>query len=135
MKKQLKIDRSYWIYGLIMGGLLIVLQIIQYKTMLQQIRLELAVAIIGVLFLGLGIWFGSQLLKGKKETIDASELGLSERETEVLQLLSEGCSNQEIADRLFVSLNTIKTHISNIYSKLGVSRRTQAVQKARQLTF
>lgn len=133
--KNLKIDRLYWIYGLIMGLLLIVLQIVQYKTILQQIRLELAVAVIGILFLGLGIWFGSKLLKASNEKINASELGLSEREMEVLQLLSEGYSNKEIADRLFVSLNTIKTHLSNIYSKMGVNRRTQAVQKARQFTY
>jgi len=60
-------------------------------------------------------------------------LGISKREHEVLALISKGLSNQEIADKLFVSLNTVKTHSSNIFQKLGVSRRTQAVQRAKEL--
>ena len=60
------------------------------------------------------------------------ELGISPREYEVLQLMAAGLSNQEIADRLFISLNTVKTHISNLYLKLGVQRRTQAIQKAKE---
>lgn len=136
-KTNLKIDRSYWLYGLIMGVILIVLEIVQYKTIIREMHFEIAGVIIGVVFLGLGIWFGIRFFNPKKEAeqYDASELGLSTREIEVLQLLSEGHSNQEIADQLFVSLNTAKTHISNIYSKLGVSRRTQAVQKARTMSF
>ncbi len=59
--------------------------------------------------------------------------GISQRELEVLFLIAEGRSNQEIADQLFLSLNTIKTHTSNLFSKLGVKRRTQAVQKAKEL--
>ena len=63
----------------------------------------------------------------------SESLGLSKRESEVLELLTKGLSNQEIADQLFISLPTVKTHLSNIYDKLGVSRRTQAVQKALEL--
>ena len=137
MKKKWKIDRSYWLYGLVMGVLLIAMEVIQYKTIVREIKLELAGVIIGALFLALGIWFGARFFNkpNEAELYNADELGLSKREIEVLQLLAEGFSNQEIADKLFVSLNTTKTHISNIYSKLGVSRRTQAVQKARKLSF
>lgn len=71
-----------------------------------------------------------------KEEIDEKEvarLGLSGREQEVLQLMAEGLSNQEIADRIFVSLNTVKTHCSRIFEKLDVKRRTQAVEKSKRL--
>jgi len=61
------------------------------------------------------------------------KLGISNREYEILQLLAAGCSNQEIADQAFVSISTVKTHISNLFVKLDVSRRTQAVNKAREL--
>ena len=61
------------------------------------------------------------------------ERGISRREYEVLELMAKGFSNQEIADRLFVSLNTIKTQSSNLFLKLDVNRRTQAVQKAKEL--
>jgi ATP/maltotriose-dependent transcriptional regulator MalT len=60
-------------------------------------------------------------------------LGISKREHEVLELMAKGLSNQEIADNLFVSLNTIKTHSSNLFIKLQVGRRTQAVQKGKEL--
>ena len=63
----------------------------------------------------------------------AKEYGLSTRELDVLREIADGLSNQEIADKLFVSLNTVKTHIANIYSKLGVKRRTQAISKAKSL--
>ncbi len=119
------------------GILLIALEVTQYNALIRELQIELVGLIIGCVFMGFGIWFGVWFFNGKKETTHYSpeELGLSKRETEVLALLAEGYSNQEIADRLFVSLNTAKTHISNIYSKLGVSRRTQAVEKARKLSF
>jgi two-component system, NarL family, response regulator LiaR len=66
---------------------------------------------------------------------EITRLGLSARELEVLQLMAEGLSNQEIAGRLFLSLNTIKTHSSNIFEKLDVRRRTQAVEQARKLNI
>lgn len=119
------------------GLILIILEIVQYKTFIRELQFEITGLVIGILFLGLGIWFGirffnqKEALKGYK----AEDLGLSKREIEVLELLAQGLSNQEIADKLFVSLNTAKTHISSIYSKLGVSRRTQAVEKARKLSI
>lgn len=103
--------------------------------MVRELRIEVFGIIIGVLFLLFGTWIGVHFFakQRKDEKYDATKLGLSKRELEVLQLIADGHSNQEIADLLFVSLNTAKTHISHIYAKLGVSRRTQAVQKARAL--
>ena len=116
--------------------LMIILEIIHYRMMIREINIEVFAGIIGVLFLGLGIWLGSRIYQGRpKESYDPNKLGLSKREIEVLELIAEGFSNQEIADQLFVSLNTTKTHISNIYSKLNVKRRTQAIQKARDLAI
>ena len=135
--KKLKIDPSYWIYGGIIGILLIVLEIVHYKTIIRDLTIEAFGVIIGVLFLFLGAWLGKYYLVKRRlnEGYDADKLGLSNREIEVLRLVAEGYSNKEIADKLFVSLNTTKTHLSNIYSKLGVSRRTQAVQKARDIAL
>lgn len=133
----MKIDRSYWLYGSIIGILLVILEIIHYKAMVRELRIEVFGIIIGVLFLLFGTWIGVHFFSKKKqgEKYDAVKLGLSKREMEVLQLIADGHSNQEIADLLFVSLNTAKTHISHIYAKLGVSRRTQAVQKAQAMTL
>lgn len=135
--KKLKIDPSYWIYGGIIGILLIVLEIVHYKTIIRDLTIEAFGVIIGVLFLFLGAWLGKYYLVKRRlnEGYYADKLGLSNREIEVLRLVAEGYSNKEIADKLFVSLNTTKTHLSNIYSKLGVSRRTQAVQKARDIAL
>lgn len=131
--------KTYLIYGALMGLLLLVLQAFQYKAMIRDIRLEVFAGVIATLFLGLGVWLGLQFIKLKESAKlnkeKAQALQLSDRELEVLQLLAEGLSNQEIADRLFVSVNTTKTHISKIYQKLNVSRRTQAVQKARDLAI
>jgi ATP/maltotriose-dependent transcriptional regulator MalT len=94
------------------------------------------------MFAILGAWAGVRLTR-KKYLIPASvfvanetsmkQTGLSKREYEVLTLISQGDSNQEIASKLFVSLNTVKTHSSNLYLKLGAARRTQAVQRAKDL--
>jgi ATP/maltotriose-dependent transcriptional regulator MalT len=93
--------------------------------------------IIAVIFLVLGVYLGVRYGSKKHqlpETLPKPEdIDLSTREIEVLQILSMGYSNQEIADKLFVSLNTVKTHTNNIYSKLNVKRRTQAIEAARKL--
>lgn len=115
---------------------MILLQVIHYKTMVRDMQIELYGGIIGVLFLAFGIWLGTGAFRKKtNDKYDPFKLGLSKREVEVLELLAQGYSNQEVADKLFVSLNTTKTHISNIYSKLNVKRRTQAIQKARDLAL
>ena len=74
-----------------------------------------------------------EIAYGEKNKAEAKRLGLSQRELEVLELMSAGLSNQEIADKLFVSLNTIKTHSAKIFEKMDVKRRTQAVEMAKRL--
>jgi DNA-binding NarL/FixJ family response regulator len=123
---------------------LLFLQWLFYKLLLIDTQTELYSGIIAILFLGLGYFIALQL-KGNKspqELLSESNTELSKfpitdvlsvREIEVLQLMAKGLSNQQIADRLFVSLSTVKTHCSSIYVKLDVKRRTGAVEKARTL--
>jgi len=120
---------------------------IQYKFLVRDLSMEFYIGIVAILFTAVGIWSGFHFTNRKntsgneeplKETfagdVDAiSKLGISKRELEVLQLMASGLSNQEIADKLFVSLNTIKTHTTNIFVKLDVKRRTQAVHIAKEL--
>ena len=131
--------RSYLLYGAVAGILLIILEAIQYKAIVRDLEIEVFGAVIAVLFMGIGVYIGVQFVKRKQSNnlnkSAAQKYQLSDRELEVLQLLADGLSNQEIADKLFVSLNTTKTHLSNLYSKLHVKRRTQAVQKAREMSI
>lgn len=144
------------LYAAALVVLLILLQVLQYKLLLLNHAYELYLLFIALIFTGLGIWLALKLMKPKTkiETVivekpvyekqysaeellaietEKQKLGLSSRELEVLQLMAQGLSNQEIADRLFLSLPTIKTHTSNLFFKLDVKRRTQAIEKARQL--
>ena len=95
--------------------------------------------LIAILFTGLGVWVGYRLTgrgssdEFEKNTRALETLGISDREYEVLVLLAGGHTNKEIADQLFVSPNTVKTHLANLYGKLQVSRRTQAIHKAKAL--
>lgn len=136
---------QYAYYGLSLGLLLAALQFFKYKWMLVQHNTEWYVGLVALIFSVVGIWAGIRFA-GKKSVGGepaiattrpsaevAAQLGLTPRELDVLALIADGCSNQEIADRLFVSLNTVKTHISNLLSKLDAERRTQAIQKAKTL--
>ena len=156
MRRFLQTYKQVLLYAASMVGLLVLLQVLQYRFVLVSHSFEIYMFCIAVVFTGLGIWLALKLVKQKKEietivveknvyvtkpTEEAlqqmeeqrQKLGLSSRESEVLQLMAEGLSNQEIADRLFLSLATVKTHSSNLFLKLDVKRRTQAVEKARQL--
>jgi len=128
-----------------LGIILVVLQAVESRAIVRELRIEVFGVVIGVAFLGLGIWLG----RGRKKEVvtppvappeaaqsvqvDPASFGISPRERDVLELMVEGFSNQEIADRLFVSLNTVKTHVSNLYQKLEVQRRAQAIRKATDL--
>ena len=130
------------LYGLLLSALLAGLKLVQYYFFSYRIELEFYIGTIAAIFLIIGIWAGSKWINSNTKpktssvsiTINPNEL-LSEREMDVLAGIARGQSNQEIADSLFVSLNTIKTHISNIYMKLNVSRRTQALAKAREMNL
>ena len=129
--------KEIFLFGLAMGILILVFQLFSYRARFYTLD-EWILFGIGITCLGVGTWLGSRYVHRFKQkerklgSAEPSSFGLSSREMEVLLLLAEGLSNQEIADRLFVSSNTIKTHLSNIFSKLHVQRRTQAIQKARE---
>lgn len=116
-----------------------VLQWLDYQHSVRMFATEYYVVLIAIGFTSLGVWAGARLTSGprrdeftvNKKALDA--LNVSDREYQVLCLLAEGYSNREIGERLFVSVNTVKTHVNHIYGKLDVSRRTQAVQKAKSL--
>ncbi|MEZ4776719.1 MAG: response regulator transcription factor [Bacteroidia bacterium] len=137
--------KTILLYGLLMAALVWLLKYLDYRFLVRDISMEIYMGLIATLFTGVGIWMGLKLTKPKivvppreleRFTPDNScleQTGISPREYEVLELLAQGLSNQEIADKLFVSLNTVKTHTSNLFSKLDVRRRTQAVQRAKEL--
>jgi len=136
------------LYGLALGLLLASVQVAQYKMLFTEYAQDWYIGLIAVLFLTLGVWAGRKWVARRAsmpvpvlpEALSDVELErvlekyrITRREYEVLQLIAEGLSNQEIAARMFVSLNTVKTHTSNLFSKLDAQRRTQAVEKARAL--
>lgn len=133
--------KSAILTGLSIGLLLTFLNALDYFHLVRVLSFEYYAAGIGLCFMGLGIWAGVKLAKSKKLEPNGSKvsiengkkINLSDRELEVLVELNNGLSNQEIADKLFVSLNTVKTHISNVYLKLHAKRRTQALAKAKSL--
>lgn len=134
------------IYGASLAVLVFLLKYLEYQFFAKDLALEFYLAVIAMLFTGLGIWAGFRLTRPKVVVVQKSvdfvfnereldRLGISKREHEVLEWMAKGLSNQEIADKLFVSLNTVKTHTSNLFLKLEVSRRTQAIQKAKELSL
>lgn len=135
------------IYGVALATVLMIFKLIEYTYFSHRISLDTYLGIVAIIFLTVGLIVGKIFLQKQQAKIaatqeastvetsqaQAKEMGLSQRELEVLEFIAEGYSNQEIAEKLFVSINTIKTHITNIYSKLDVRRRTQAVSKAKEL--
>lgn len=140
--------KTVLIYGALLAVLVILLRVLEYRFFVRDLSLEIYIGIIAILFTSLGIWFGLKLIdRQKSKAISQSGLdgfiinseklrshGISVRELEVLELMAKGLSNQEIANKLFVSPHTIKTHSANLYSKLDVKRRTQAIRKAREIS-
>ncbi|WP_422356100.1 response regulator transcription factor [Roseivirga pacifica] len=129
-------------FGLIIAALLILFELSKASLFIPELSSDVIIALSGAVFVGLGIYVGLKLRKERivevaaPVTIDheqVGKLGLSEREMEVLQLIAEGFSNKEVAEKLFLSESTIKTHVSNLFVKLDVKRRTQAVTKAKAL--
>lgn len=135
--------RTIILYGVAMAVLIFILKLLEYRLFVRDLSLEFYMGIVAVMFTALGIWAGLKLTRKKTIVINnpafqfeesrLEKLGISKREYEVLELMAKGLSNQEIADKLFVSLNTIKTHSSNLFLKLNAKRRTQAIQKAKEL--
>lgn len=144
------VKKDILIYGLCGGVLIAALKLIEYRFLVVEHSIEIYGGLVAAVFAALGIWLGIRFTGGKpRETIVVREvrvpadgpfvadtarqeaLGITRRELEILELIAAGLSNREIASRLFVSENTVKTHSSRLFDKLGVRRRTQAVLAAR----
>ncbi len=140
--------RHVLLYGLLAGVLIAVLRFIEYRYLVVTHSVEIYGGLIAALFAGLGIWLGVTLT-GRPERVVIREVsvpaasgfvadparreafGITKRELEILELMAAGMSNREIAERIFVSENTVKTHASRLFDKLGARRRTQAVNTAK----
>ena len=131
--------KSVALYGGLLAAGTLALQWIDYQHLARAYSTDIYVALVAVGFLALGIFIGGRILAGPKPTpFDGnpkakSALGISSRELAVLQELAMGRSNKEIAARLYVSPNTVKTHIAHIFEKLDAKRRTDAINRAREL--
>ncbi|NAS31957.1 winged helix-turn-helix transcriptional regulator [Flavobacteriaceae bacterium R38] len=131
--------KTILIFTALATALLILFKLSKYSIVSGDTKIEFIIAGIAIIFFFIGVYINKKSLhknRPPKREIDhqkIKEIGLTKREYEVLNEIKEGLSNQEIADKLFISESTIKTHVSNILMKLDVSRRTQAVQKAKEL--
>jgi DNA-binding CsgD family transcriptional regulator len=132
--------RTVLIYGFALAAGAVGLQWLEYQIWARTHAGTIYVALVAAAFLGLGIWVGAKLfgVRPRGNPIAPNEraqfsLGITEREREVLRLLADGRSNKEIARRLGLSPNTVKTHVARLFEKLRVARRTQAILLARDL--
>jgi ATP/maltotriose-dependent transcriptional regulator MalT len=146
--------REMWkhvlLYGLVGGVLIAVLKAIEYRWLIVEHSIEIYGGIVAAIFAAVGIWLGRKLTREKERVVvrevlvpapaefvrdqdKLQSLGITPRELEILELIAQGLSNKEIADRVFVSENTVKTHSSRVFDKLGAKRRTQAVQFGKEL--
>ena len=128
-------------YGVTLALCAFVLEWIEYRHVTRMFATELYVVLIAVGFLAAGVWLGAQLTRGeaaaefKMNDAALRELGITPREYAVLELLAEGRTNKEMARSLGVSPNTVKTHLSKLFAKLEVNRRTEAIHRARALSL
>lgn len=141
--------RHILIYGLIGGLLIVVLKLTEYRFLVVEHSIEIYGGLTAATFAVLGIWLGLKLTRNKERVVfkevpvavqkpfainesKREDLGITRRELEILELIAQGMSNREIAQKLFVSENTVKTHSSRVFDKLGARRRTQAVQLGKE---
>jgi DNA-binding CsgD family transcriptional regulator len=144
------VKKHILIYGLCGGVLIVVLKLVEYRFLVVEHSVEIYGGLIALLFAILGGWLGLRFTKTKEVVVlkevlvsaDAPfvlneqrlrELSITPRELEILALIAKGMSNREIAEKLFVSENTVKTHSSRLFDKLSAKRRTQAVQIGKEL--
>ncbi len=148
MKKQIIVYGL--VYGLCGGLLIVVLKLVEYRFLVVEHSVEIYGGLTSIIFAILGIWLGLKLTR-KEEVVVVKEvavlttqpfglnkerlreLSITRRELEILELIAQGMSNREIAEKLFVSENTVKTHSSRLFDKLSAKRRTQAVQIGKEL--
>jgi two-component system, NarL family, response regulator LiaR len=150
--------RHVFIFGLVGGVLIATLQYTEYRFVVIEHSFELYGALVAILFATFGIWLGQRITRSREtiretvvvrevlvpaegpslepfapDTAQQQSLGITARELEILNLVAQGLSNREIAAQLFVSENTVKTHCARTFDKLGAARRTQAVQRGKEL--
>jgi len=142
--------RHILLYGLIAGVLIAALKWAEYRFLVIEHSIEIYAGLIAATFAALGIWLGLKLTARQARVVikevpvptgepflpdqrKREDLGITPRELEILELIAQGMSNREIAEKLFVSENTVKTHSSRVFDKLGAKRRTQAVQLGKEL--
>lgn len=131
--------KTIFVFSALIIALLVLFQLSKYAYISGDISIEIGIAIIALVFFGIGVYVNKKTLHKIPKTsppVDVEkidELGISKREYEVLLCISEGLSNKEIGEKLFVSESTIKTHVSSLLLKLNAKRRTQAIQKAKDL--
>ena len=142
--------KTVLIYGLLGGVLVAALKLIEYRYLILEHSFEVYGGLVALLFSALGIWLGLRIT-GRRDRVVVREvqvaasagpfvpdptrleqLGITPRELQILELIAAGMSNREIAEKLFVSENTVKTHSSRLFDKLDARRRTQAVQRAKE---
>jgi DNA-binding CsgD family transcriptional regulator len=145
------VKKTILLYGLLGGVLITGLKLIEYRFLVVEHSLEIYGGLVALLFSAVGIWLGLKLTKTREtvvvkevpvpvrasepfivDTVRIQQLGITPRELEILQAIAAGLSNREIAEKFFVSENTVKTHSSRLFEKLSAKRRTQAVQIAKE---
>jgi NarL family two-component system response regulator LiaR len=151
------VKKTVVLYGLLGGVLIAVLKAVEYRYLVLEHSLEIYGGLVALIFSALGIWLGLKLTRTRETVVvrevpvrvevrvpvlatgpfarnDAQleQLGITPRELEILEAMAAGHSNREIAERLFVSENTVKTHAARLFDKLSARRRTQAVQRAKE---
>lgn len=132
-------------YGISLAMLLLLLRWLELRFLIFTHGFEIYAGALATLFMALGIWLAVKLMRPKTIVVEkestpfefddqaCASLGISKRELQVLELMAKGMSNSEIASKLFVSLNTVKTHGAKLFDKLEVNRRTQAIEKAKRM--
>lgn len=154
--------RPILLYGILCGALIVLLQVVEYRFLVIDRRVEIYGGLVAAIFAGVGIWLGLRLVRPKERVVvrevevpvevhvevpvevpvagpfvrdeaQVAALGLTPRELEILEFIAAGLSTREIAERAHVSENTVKTHSSRVFDKLGARRRTQAVQRGKEL--
>jgi len=148
VKKQILIYAL--IYGLCGGLLIALLRLVEYRFLVLEHSIEIYGGLIALIFAAVGIWLGLKITRKEQVIVEREvmtprsasfvlnqqrlhELAITKRELEILGLIADGLSNREIGERLFVSENTVKTHSSRLFDKLSARRRTQAVQRGKEL--